>query len=550
MSITLSFFSGGHDLPQNLTTLPHALPPWQWPTAKNSFRKTLPFKPGALLESKVMTVTTTSLSPEVLDRYEPVIGLEVHVQLLTNTKAFCGCANRFGGEPNTHICPTCLGLPGALPVLNQRAVEYAVLAATAINCEVRQHSVFARKNYFYPDLPKGYQISQFDKPLAEHGWIDVPALDESGQSVIKRIGVTRLHMEEDAGKSMHDGFPESATKTYVDLNRCGTPLIEIVSEPDLRTPDEAYEYLTRLKEILLYTGVSDCNMEEGSLRCDANVSVRPRGQKQFGTKAEVKNVNSFRFIRSALEYEIERQVELIESGGRVAQETRLWNANEGRTYSMRSKEQAHDYRYFPEPDLPPLLVTGEWKTILAERMPELPEARRKRMVAEYQITMQDAHALTATREFADQFETAARQAKNPRRVANLIQSELMGRLKAKGLDLEESPITLTGLVQAADLAEAGELSSKQLKGLFDTAFEKGEDFGSVYEREKPQQISDPSALDKMIQEVIASNPKQVEQYRGGKKTVAAFFVGQVMRLSKGQANPALLNELVSKQLDA
>src|SRR6201985_425544 len=323
-----------------------------------------------------MTVKTTSLSPEVLDRYEPVIGLEVHVQLLTNTKAFCGCANRFGGEPNPHIGPACLGLPGALPVLNERAVEYAVLAAMAINCEVRENSVFARKNYFYPDLPKGYQISQFDKPLAEHGWIDVPALDESGHSVVKRIGVTRLHMEEDAGKSMHDGFPESATKTYVDLNRCGTPLIEIVSEPDLRTPDEAYEYLTRLKEILLYTGVSDCNMEEGSLRCDANVSVRRRGQRQFGTKAEVKNVNSFRFIRSALEYEIERQVELIESGGRVVQETRLWNWKSGRTYSLRSKEQAHDYRYFPEPDLPPLIVTAARKAEIAKQMPELPEARR------------------------------------------------------------------------------------------------------------------------------------------------------------------------------
>src|ERR1700733_10033046 len=489
--------------------------------------------------------TTASVSPDVLEKYEPIIGLEVHVQLLTNTKAFCGCSNQFGAPPNTHVCPVCLGLPGALPVLNERAVEFATLAALALNCQVNERSIFARKNHFYPDSPKGYQISQYDKPLAEHGWIDVPA--DAG---IKRIGITRLHMEEDAGKSIHDGFPDSATKTYVDLNRCGTPLIEIVSEPDLRTPDEAYEYLTRLKEILLYTGVSDCNMEEGSLRCDANVSVRPRGQKQFGTKAEVKNVNSFRFIRSALEYEIERQVELIESGGRVTQETRLWNSNEGRTYSMRSKEQAHDYRYFPEPDLPPLLVSGAWKEILVSRMPELPEARRMRMIAEYEITMQDAQTLTATRAFADQFETAARQARSPRRVANLIQSELMGRLKAKGLDLEQSPISMRGLVQAADLTEGGELSSKQLKGLFDTAFENGEDFGTVYEREKPQQISDPAALGKLIQEVIAANPKQLEQYRGGKKTVAAFFVGQVMRLSKGQANPALLNELVTKQLDA
>jgi len=490
-------------------------------------------------------MAATALSSDVLAKYEPVIGLEVHVQLLTASKIFCGCANKFGSEPNTNICPVCIGLPGALPVLNEKAVEFAVLASLALNCEVREQSIFARKNYFYPDLPKGYQISQYDKPLAEHGWIEVPTAD----GATKRIGITRVHMEEDAGKSIHDGLADSATRTSLDLNRCGTPLVEIVSEPDLRTPDEAFEYLTRLKEILLYTAVSDCNMEEGSLRCDANVSVRLKGAERFGTKAEVKNVNSFRFIRQALEYEIERQIEVIEEGGRVLQETRLWNANEGRTYSMRSKEQAHDYRYFPEPDLPPLIVTAEFLAAAKARLPELPEARRKRMIADYELNPKDAHTLTASREFADRFEAAAKTAKNPRRVANILLSELGGRLHALGLELDQSPVSMAGVVMAADLLDENKISSKQMKGLLDICFEKSEDFPAVYEREKPQQITDSSALEAMIDEVIAANPRQVEQYRAGKRTVAAFFVGQVMKASKGQANPALLNELVAKKLD-
>lgn len=478
-------------------------------------------------------------------KYEPVIGLEVHVQLLTATKIFCSCSTRFGAPPNSNVCPVCLGLPGALPVLNRKAVEFATLAAMALNCEIRETSIFARKNYFYPDLPKGYQISQYDKPLAEHGFIEIQTA-----SGLKKIGITRVHMEEDAGKSLHEGFVGASDTTAIDLNRSGVPLIEIVSEPDIATPNEAYEYLTRLKEIILYTGVSDCNMEEGSLRCDANVSVRPRGEKKFGTKAEVKNVNSFRFIRDALEYEIERQIDLIESGGKVTQETRLYNSVEGKTYSMRSKEQAHDYRYFPEPDLLPLVVDEKWRVEIRKTLPELPEARRKRMMSDYGITAGDAHTLTLTKSLADQFESAAKAAKNPKRVANLVQSELMGRLKAKGLEIEQSPISMKGVAESADLVESGAISGKMLKDLYDLCFERGKDFSAVYEEEgRPAQSSDTGAIEKILDEVLAANPKQVEQYKAGKKTVAGFFVGQVMKLSKGQANPQLVNELVAKKLE-
>jgi len=489
--------------------------------------------------------TTLTVSEDLLAKYEAVIGLEVHVQLLTASKIFCSCSTRFGDPPNTNVCPVCLGMPGALPVLNRKAVEFAALAAMALECRINEVSIFARKNYFYPDLPKGYQISQYDKPLAESGFVEI---DSDGSK--NKIGITRLHLEEDAGKSLHEGFADSAAKTAVDLNRTGVPLAEIVSEPDMRSPQEAYDFLTRLKEIILYTGVSDCNMEEGSLRCDANISVRPRGQKEFGTKTEVKNVNSFRFVKHALQYEIERHIGIIEEGGRITQETRLYNAQEGKTYGMRSKEQAHDYRYFPEPDLLPLVVDAKWQSEIRSMLPELPEARRQRMIKEFGISAGDAHTLTLTRSLADQFESAARSAKNPKRVANQVQSELLGRLKEQNLELEQSPISMAGVTASADLVESGAISGKMLKDLYDLCFERKQDFPTVYEAEgRPQQSRDTSALEKLADELIAANPKQVEQYRAGKKTMIGFFVGRVMNASKGQANPQLVNEVLIKKLE-
>jgi len=489
--------------------------------------------------------TTPAASVAHDTKYEVVIGLEVHVQLATASKAFCSCSTQFGAAPNTHVCPVCLAMPGSLPVFNRQVAEFATLASMALNCRINETSIFARKNYFYPDLPKGYQISQFDKPIAEFGYIDV----ETEKLGLRRIGVTRLHIEEDAGKSMHDGALADDDRTSIDLNRSGTPLCEIVSEPDLRSPEEAYDYLTKLREIILYTGVSDCNMEEGSLRCDANISLRPWGQKELGQKVEIKNVNSFRYVRMALEAEIERQTDALENGEEIKQETRLYNVGENKTYAMRSKEKAHDYRYFPEPDLLPLVVDAAWQAKIRAMLPELPAARRARMIEEYGVTANDAGTLTQTKTLADSFEEAARAAKNPKRVANIILSELLGRLKAAGLELEQSPISMKGATLAADLLEDNTISTKILKELFDKCFERKADFAEIYEKEKPQQISDAGELESIIDGLMAAAPKQVESYRAGKTTVIGFFVGGVMKATHGKANPAVVNQLLTKKLN-
>jgi aspartyl-tRNA(Asn)/glutamyl-tRNA(Gln) amidotransferase subunit B len=485
------------------------------------------------MTSGVLGVAT----PEEIAKYEPVIGLEVHVQLNTRTKIFCGCPTGFGAPPNTNVCPVCLGLPGALPVLNARALEMAIQAALALNCRVNSFSRFARKNYFYPDLPKGYQISQYDQPLAERGELEITV-----DGAKKVIGVTRVHLEDDAGKSIHDGFKDSDHYTYVDLNRSGTPLIEIVSEPDLRSSEEAYQYLSELKLAMQYVGVSECDMEKGQLRCDANVSVRLKGAEKFGTKAEVKNLNSFRFAKMALDYEIARQVAVLENGGRVEQETRLYNVSTGETVGMRSKEHAHDYRYFPEPDLVPLRVSEQWLASIREAMPELPGQKRRKFEEQYSLTSYQVQILTASQSVSDYFEKATIVSGDPQGTANWVITELMGIPDA----FEKlAPEGIGALVRKINERE---ISGKMAKDIFAKMIATGKSPQEIIDSEGLRQISDTGALEKIVDEVIAVNAKQVEQYKSGKTTVIGYLVGQVMKVSKGQANPATVNELLKAKL--
>jgi len=500
--------------------------------------------PHSAYNTRNMSSVSVDLArPELIAKYEAVIGLEVHVQLATATKIFCGCATGFGAQPNSNVCPVCLGLPGALPVLNRAAVELAIKAALALHCTVRPVSRFARKNYFYPDLPKGYQISQYDEPLAEYGFLDIAVAGAA-----KRIGITRVHMEDDAGKSIHDGFRDSDRYTYVDLNRSGTPLIEIVTEPDLRGSQEAYDFLTELKQTMEFLNVSTCDMEKGHLRCDANVSVRLRGAEQLGTKAEVKNLNSFRFLKMALDYEIARQVAILEGGGKIAQETRLYNPDTGETAGMRSKEQAHDYRYFPEPDLVPLRVSEARLAEIRAAMPELPARKRARFLESYGLSAYDAGVLTASCATAEYYERVAETAGDPKAAANWVMGDLMGALNAAGREITDSPVAPERLGELVALIRKGEISGKIAKEVFAKMFATGAAAAAIIEREGLRQISDTGALEKIVDEVLAQNPKQVEQYRGGKATVLGFLVGQVMKASRGQANPGAVNEMLRRKL--
>ena len=472
--------------------------------------------------------------------FETIIGLEVHAQMLTDTKIFCNCSTKFGGAPNSHTCPVCLGMPGVLPVLNKKVVEYAMMMALATNCTINPSNSFARKNYFYPDLPKGYQISQYAYPLAEHGYVWI---ETDGKQ--KKIGITRIHMEEDAGKLIHD---ENNPFSYVDLNRTGVPLIEIVGEPDIRSPEEAAEYLKRLHEILVYLEICDGNMEEGSFRCDANVSIRPVGQKEFGTRTELKNMNSFRNVQRALEYEVKRQQYLVENGEQIIQETRLWDDAQGATNSMRSKEEAHDYRYFPDPDLVKVVVDEDWIAKIRESLPELPVAKRERFIKEYQIPAYDAGVLTADKALALYYEDVVRLCGKPKQASNWVMGDVLRFLNEEKRDIRQCPISAGSLADMINLIEEGTISGKMAKEIIEDMYKTGKPPQDIIREKGLVQITDEGELTKTIAAIIDAHPGQLADYRGGREKLFGFFVGQVMKATQGKANPQLVNNLLKKML--
>ncbi len=481
------------------------------------------------------------------EQYEPVIGLEVHCQLLTKSKAFCSCSARFGDEPNSNVCPVCLGMPGVLPVLNKQVVEFTIRMGLATHCTIAPRSIFARKNYFYPDLPKGYQISQYEEPICTKGYVEIELKDGKR----KKIGITRIHMEEDAGKSIHD----LDIDTLIDINRCGVPLIEIVSEPDLRSPREAYLYLYKIRQIVTYLGICDGNMEEGSLRCDANVSVRPKGEKKFGTKTEVKNMNSFRFVEKALEFEINRQIELLGSGERVVQETLLWDANQGVAIPMRSKEEAHDYRYFPEPDLVPVFVNQKWIEEVKKTLPELPTERRDRFVREFKLPKYDADILTLEKDVADYFENVVTHLKKKndetyKMASNWTMVDVMRVINEKKIPFRDFPVPPSFLSEMINLIVDGTISGKIAKDVFGEMIETKESPKTIVEKKGLMQVSDEGAIEKVVDEILANNKAQIEKYLGGKNQVFGYFVGEIMRATRGKANPKIVNEILKRKLEA
>ena len=475
--------------------------------------------------------------------YEPVIGLEVHAQMLTRSKIFCACSTAFGGDPNTHACPVCTGQPGSLPVLNQKVVEYTIRAALATHGAIAPYSLFARKNYFYPDLPKGYQISQYELPLSSAGFVDIQVDEDK-----KRIGIIRIHMEEDAGKLMHDLSTERGAHSYVDFNRTGVPLIEIVSAPEMHTPEEAAAYLRKLRSILMFLDICDGNMEEGSFRCDANISLRPKGQKTLGVKTELKNMNSFRNVQRALDYEIRRQTALLDQGERILQETRLWDAARGVTSSMRGKEEAHDYRYFPDPDLVPIVVDPEWIAAIKAGLPELPDTKKERFIREYGIPEYDAEVLISSKPLANYYEACLQVYAKPKIVSNWIMSELLRELKRDEREIEEGPVPAQNLAEMLKLIDEGLISGKIAKSVFEEMYRTGKKAEEVVKEKGWVQVTDTSAIEKSIEEILAKNPKEVEEYKKGKEKLFGFFVGQVMKATQGKANPQLVNELLKKNL--